>query len=651
MNPSNPSTQSSLSRAWTWSIQYSPLLNAYRLLAGRRYSKANHRDLLTAANLPKNLHTLIDTTVKKTKLWKSERADIARELIAHTQDALDANRTEQHIIESFGDPKKTAKLLRRATKRKRPLYWRTLRNIRRTIAALTLLLFITYTGLAARFFTGQPNITKNYAVMINAQNDAYSEDQKAWPIYKEVESAWVLHIADAQQRQTDNASELNGGQNDWSAGLSNYPQIPTDHRDYAETVQLFKSFEPQLKRLRQATHRPIVGIELGFINDQDYKNPLPPSTNPEENPSLINLGLPHLGQMKRSAKILAFDTLIAAREQDSDRTYQNLSAMLALTRQKTFDHTLLTGLVNNAITNLTTNIITQVIQEHPTLLTRNHLVALSHELALTRPSLQLSVEGELMMFDDFLQRAYTDNGKGNGRITSKGLFMLLDPEQENWGDPSQIPANTANLLAGPATLAIVPNRKSQATLYHSMMATYKHILKEGPHTIALIDNQEQIIDNNSPIPDFSPVTFLLPALGRSLDRSFMVQMTTQATTTLLAIELYKRDTGHLPDTLSQLSPNYLPTLPQDLFNPGQPLKYKITDTGYLLYSVAGDGDDDNGKAVDDKRHWVYFSKRYPPLKDQQGNIILDNTGNPKLAPPSRAKDGDWILINITTPHN
>ncbi len=640
-------------------MERSPLLIACRLLAGRRHSKVDYRDFLDGADLPQGLYTLIDTTVKKTKLWRSERADIARELIAHTQDALDAGRTEQQIIESFGSPKKVAKLFRRATKRKRPLYWRTLRNIRRSIAALTVFLFITYAGMAARFFTGQPNITKNYAVMINAQNDAYSEDQKAWPIYKEIHQAWRLHISEAEKRQMEHTTEYNStiqnADERTNAGFHSFPDIAVDHRDYQEVVQLVKEFEPQLKRLREATHRPVVGIELGFLSE-DYDNPSPPSANAEENPSLIGLSLPHLGKMRQFANTLAFDALVAVREQDGQRAYENLSAMLALARQKTFDHTLITGLVAIAIANLASEMIAQVMDEGSTVLTDEHLVALSHELALTGSTLHVSADGEAMMFDDFLQRAYTDDGKGDGRITSKGLFMLLDHEQGSWVGPEKIRLNAAHYLAGPATLAIVPNRESQSALYRSVMETFRYILREGPRTIALIKHQRQIIydsSSDSPdllIPDLSPVTLLLPSLDRALGRSFEAQMINQAGTALLAIELYKRNTGRLPESLEQLVPNYLPDLPQDLFNPGHPIKYKITDAGYLLYSVASDGDDDNGTLIKEKRRRYHsFSDRFPPRFDDRQNLILDVAGNPELAPPT-GDDGDWVLIHITHPH-
>ncbi len=660
MNQTSTNPRSSLSRAWTWSIERSPLLNATRWIIARGYPNAQARDLISAAKLPDQLAKLIDTTITKTKLWRSERADIARELIAHTQDALEAGRTQEQITESFGHPKKVAKLLRRAAKRKRPLYWRTLRNIRRAVATLTLLIFFTYGSLAARFYIGQPNITKNYPVMINAQNHAYTEDQKAWPVYKEVRTTWDLHILETQTRQSDFEQEFNTNRTDdqeaISAGLFMYPQIPTDHRDYAETVQLFKDFEPQFKRLRQATHRPIIGIELGFKyeqhEDQDwsYSTPLiSPSDDPNENPSMINMLLPHLGPMRQFVNILAFETLIAARESDSDRTYENLSAMLAMSRQRNFDKTLISSLVNMAIANVAFKSIHQVLHEHPGVLTRDHLIALSHELALTRPALEIMLDGEIMMFKDLFQRAYTDDGQGNGRITKAGMLMFAKYADNNWSG-SELEGTPLQMATGPITLAVSPDRESQATLYMDMVNTVKHVASTGPENFSLIGHKDsEMYSNMKSIPGllYSPVEILMPAMGQAVSTSFFAQMNSDAIATTLAIEIYKIDHGQLPDSLSDLTPNYLPSLPQDLFNPGQPLKLNIANSGYTIYSVGNDGDDDDGQALGTKQHREHiFRHRYPAAKTAQGDIILDHAGNPKLAPP-KGLDGDWILFDMT----
>jgi len=62
----------------------------------------------------------------------------------------------------------------------------------------------------------------------------------------------------------------------------------------------------------------------------------------------------------------------------------------------------------------------------------------------------------------------------------------------------------------------------------------------------------------------------------------------------LAIQMYRQDHGQPPETLADLVPRYLRSLPQEPFR-DQPLVYRLTSTDYLLYSVGPDGQDDGGQ--------------------------------------------------------
>lgn len=64
--------------------------------------------------------------------------------------------------------------------------------------------------------------------------------------------------------------------------------------------------------------------------------------------------------------------------------------------------------------------------------------------------------------------------------------------------------------------------------------------------------------------------------------------------TILAIDRFRADTGHLPDTLAALVPAYLPAIPIDSFA-NAPLAYRVTAPDqYLLYCVGVDATDNAG---------------------------------------------------------
>jgi len=66
--------------------------------------------------------------------------------------------------------------------------------------------------------------------------------------------------------------------------------------------------------------------------------------------------------------------------------------------------------------------------------------------------------------------------------------------------------------------------------------------------------------------------------------------------TALACQLYKLKTGHYPDELTDLAPDYLNPVPMDPFT-GKPLAYQKVGMGFIIYSLGPDQKDDNGKPV------------------------------------------------------
>jgi hypothetical protein len=65
-----------------------------------------------------------------------------------------------------------------------------------------------------------------------------------------------------------------------------------------------------------------------------------------------------------------------------------------------------------------------------------------------------------------------------------------------------------------------------------------------------------------------------------------------------ALAAYRAEQGSYPAKLAELSPKYVPEVPQDPFNE-QPLHYTRQGDGYLLYSVGVNGKDDGGKGAAD----------------------------------------------------
>jgi hypothetical protein len=62
----------------------------------------------------------------------------------------------------------------------------------------------------------------------------------------------------------------------------------------------------------------------------------------------------------------------------------------------------------------------------------------------------------------------------------------------------------------------------------------------------------------------------------------------------LAIERYRLSHGRLPAGLDDLVPDYLPETPLDPFD-GRPLRYRLREPGFTVYSIGPDQTDDGGR--------------------------------------------------------
>ncbi|MFT3785277.1 MAG: hypothetical protein QM770_03810 [Tepidisphaeraceae bacterium] len=97
-----------------------PLL---KLLRGKLAPADTVESLLASSTLDVAAQAHIRQIVKRTRLWSSEKVDVTHELVAHFRDGVEAGATSAELIESFGEVRTTAKLIRRAKVRSRSILW------------------------------------------------------------------------------------------------------------------------------------------------------------------------------------------------------------------------------------------------------------------------------------------------------------------------------------------------------------------------------------------------------------------------------------------------------------------------------------------------------------------------------------------------
>ncbi len=653
-----------ISAAWRWSVRRSPIMLAARGVAERVRRHRLAAPLIRESGLNEPVRDRLGAIVRATRLHASEQADVARELIAHARDASDAGTPEPEVLASLGDPRHVGRLIRRAVKRKRPLPYQIRRWTTRAVLGSLALVLVSYIVLAARFHAGSPSIKTDYLARLNAPVRALPEAEKAWPVYLDALSEWKR----VEQRlvETSRADPAAEDKSHTYAGVYSIYDVPRDHPDYDATVAALRAFRPTLDRVSAAAARPAIGViysdrteQLAIEGtDSTITVAVEPAPDPADQEALLAALLPHLGYARTLARVYAFDIRLALDEGDADRIAADLHALLGLARQLSSEPGLISSLVGIAVHDLAMARLGLVVHESPDLLSRNDLVALSHAIAAGRDStLDLGLDMERMFFQDLMQRAFTDDGRGRGRLTPEGVRLLaeLTERPTDFGvvpehDTPWLVRSSAS-LAGPLVDASVMGRARQSAAHEQLILVAEQTLAAGPAAmpdlIARFDGRLREMERDELA--WRPLIDVVPNLTSAVGTTFRARAHADAMAALLSAAAYKRDHGDWPESLEQLVPASLPRLPEDPFDPGATIRYRLQDGSPVIWSAGVDGDDDDARRP---------PRPYPPGTARVTNLRARfDPATASVAPTSRrplvvplggpttsAADADWVIF-------
>jgi hypothetical protein len=230
----------------------------------------------------------------------------------------------------------------------------------------------------------------------------------------------------------------------------------------------------------------------------------------------------------------------------------------------------------------------------PTL--RACLAATDRQLSLLPPR-DFAIKGERLYFLDVVQRTHTDDGRGSGRLIPSAASVFV---------ASSAPS-TSGALSWLSSGSPLLDWFSIA--YPSKAATTArgNEFLDGMEARARLAPFERAgaFDPDSFLSTYSSRYFLLAAISH-LDRTLQCRdsfdLESAGVRLLLAIHIYRAGHGELPQSLSDLVPDILPSLPPDPFT-GRDFVYRRIDPGadplhraFILYSTGFDGIDNGGKA-------------------------------------------------------
>jgi hypothetical protein len=604
---------------WFARAYYTPLSDALR---GQLTGRLDLRAEIDAVGLPASLSRLVWDVVRQTRLWRSEKSEVARELVTHFADGLAAGRSDEELLRDFGSAQQAARLIGKAKRRNRPLPWHVWHFAARTTLVALALFLVAYAWLGVRYYVGRPAISHNYWLEINAARGIPDGD-RAWPMYREA----LLKLG-REQRWIDTDKVARGPQ----------------HKSWDETVEQLKHHREAVELIRSAAAKPRLGYYLGDKTDievaqaagadwlVDRKMPLA-----EENKSLVEARLEGPQATRTLARVLAVDARVAATEGDGARATEDQAGMVGMASQLFEPHaTLVEQLIGMAIFNFAMDNLGRILASTPAVFTDDQLTKLVHRIAAFRdraPAVDFS--GERMMFDDILQRAYTDDGNGDGRITPAGMTLLNEYGSATSKILELCDSNRAvdrgtwlaSRLLSPAVASWVGRREENSRLYHELLAeiTATHDSPAWQWDRHRIDDIEKRVEDAGSSQNYFRyylVNLLLPAVSAVFSAGERTNQQRDATELVIALELWHRRHGAWPERIQQLVPELLPAVPLDRAD-GKPLRYLLRDGKPLVYSIGADHRDDDGRANPEDPELPRFITYGPrPVGDSTGDWIL-----------------------------
>ena len=519
-------------------------------------------------NLPATAADFLKLIIKKMKYRKKVRAEVLTELAAHFEDELkdctndnERNQKTKELIEEFGDAKLLSILLRRAKKRCRPL-WRTI--VARTFQTIGIL-FLSLILYSLYILSGQPNISTDYAKeTLNLARPVADESLNAANLYQKAIDAYKKppNIEDKDLMQILKAKK-------WIDELtSRQLDLLKQHiKDNAQTTDLFT----------RASLKPYYWLD---------------KTDPN-NPPLMYMLLPELAPTRGIAKMIVWQAKLKAYTGDIEGAFDDIFTLYRSGEHLKGPKVLIEQLVGIALqamaaeTSRTILINTDIDPE--TLQTiQQKLTDLRNKSVFVA-----DFQTEKFLVLDFVQRCYTDNGRGSGHLIPRvagEYYGGLDGMDPSYPDLTFIP------FLGVAMVSA--DREELTKMINKFYDTTQKYAYKSPWQI-----EEEDIDFYMGTTKWSmvkqmryfPLSILMPAYEKVNTVIHRSKADIDSLITTIAILRFQKQKGVYPQNLQQLlDETFINELPSDPFS-DKPLVYRKTDDSFIFYSVSTNFTDEGGQ--------------------------------------------------------
>ncbi|MBI1899940.1 MAG: hypothetical protein HYS13_02345 [Planctomycetia bacterium] len=315
----------------------------------------------------------------------------------------------------------------------------------------------------------------------------------------------------------------------------------------------------------------------------------------------MNAPLPGVQQTREFTRALAARAMLRLGEGKTEAAWQDLVACHRLGRLLGRGPTLTERLVGIAAEAVATHAELAFIEA--TSPDASQAAQYLHELSMLPPIPDIAESVTLcerFFFLDAMLLIARTGGKSVAPVTGNGLRLpSLSPDSVDW----DVAVSIGNQWYGRFEEAFEQREHHER---RKMLADIEHDLKELSRSAGslsglagLASGAENPREGAGRIFGNLMVLMLLPAGSAAGNAHARAHQHEGNVRIAFALAAYRSDHARYPENLAELAPKYLQEVPGDLFN-GEPLLYRVTQDGYLLYSVGMNGQDDGGRTKDDE---------------------------------------------------
>jgi len=313
---------------------------------------------------------------------------------------------------------------------------------------------------------------------------------------------------------------------------------------------------------------------------------LPNSRYPIDMTSGLNALLPHINPLKNLAQAASYEGVLAADSGRQADAVISVVTILGLSRTLAEEPLLISALVRFRMNKMATETLERCLN------------------ASSLDDQQLRMLGR--SFGDAERTNEMAQAMIGERATTIPCFRMNFAELERFGDSAPDFPSASKRTLGSEFLTVLIRASGfferDLRFYLKVMET--NISLAGlplPQSLE-VSNVQREAETEMDRWHYIMSAMLLPALPKAFLRHAESAAFLRLSQCALALERYRHSYGRLPSDLNELPREFLPIKPTDPFD-GALLRYRRLSTGYVIYSVGEDRQDNDGKAKPANSTW------------------------------------------------